>query len=391
MKKAHLLLLILPLITGVFYLRALVSWRPKLVFQVPPTRPREAVKQLAFSSDGKMLAVGIAGAGEVGGWPRLHSVTALNAGANFAQQWQWGPSASSPSDYKDGRFLSFLGQDSAILLDGNLGLWEAMTGKVLFDTPTLSLGCMTLSSDQKWLASNYDYLLPRDQKSINQRHRERKLREQRGKKPEGYVFLYKSLRQKQGGLIFTRLKALSLPPTSLANTFSFSPSGARFVLPVGDERGAHLDFYDTNTWTRIQFWSDWKPVPAEKLVSPHFPYSLFVRWSSNGRFLLSGWLTHWSASNVNLWRVSDGKRLSSSQTPLTVPPTFPEYEVQNDGHLISWGIDGNVYQSQGASLTFQPKPLLSLPQQTITAATISPDGTTLVVGTAKGAYTLRLK
>lgn len=51
-KKARWLLLLLPLIAGVLWMRALASWRPKVVFNAPG-----AISKLVFSEDGSQSAI----------------------------------------------------------------------------------------------------------------------------------------------------------------------------------------------------------------------------------------------------------------------------------------------------------------------------------------------
>ncbi len=353
-KNARLLLLILPLVGGAFYLRSLASWRPKRVFV-----GKEPVSQLMFSNDGRTLLVVHTGS------PKFPGVlTALGAGNGFALLWRHTNKSGSI------RCPQFLVNDSQVLSPSEstaTHILDSQTGKILRDCGLLKPA--VASPDGRWFA--YPDIL-----TVGA--------EYGSAEAAAPTANYRN---------FATAKRIGSLPLTLA----FSPDGKTLAGGVGDQNGAHIELYDVKSGRRERIWND---LPRQ-LYAPRYAT---IKWSRNGRFLLSSGEirhTHGLATReifVSLWRTSDGKKLASTtlqatSTPFSMVPTILDgFEVQNEGRVLSFYQGGPVFLSDARARTLKSRRLLDLPGQTITAATMSPDGAYLVAGTQSGyVYYQRLK
>ncbi|RYZ88125.1 MAG: WD40 repeat domain-containing protein [Proteobacteria bacterium] len=349
-KKALLLLLAVPLIVGALYLCPRASWYPKKVFY-----GRGEIRHLVFSDDGKTLLVSQVNTRAAFGAMEL---TALNFAPEFTTKWNFNDGAEV------GKPQFFL-HDSRILVDrGTLRTLDGATGEALQNGGTLRKAA--ISPDGKWLA--YSGAYPSDMGCLMPAtisHKDIFLESPTG--PTGAV-----------------LKTIP-PGQSIPIGFSFSPNSRNLVVARIQREGIGLDFYDVKTWKRDRRLLDFRGQGPGSM-----------QWSRNGRFLLSTCYFHDSQgaqANVNLWSVSDAKRLSSLIVPCVkeTGPFYisdriivPYFEVQDDGRVLRFGIDEQVLLSKTTNLEAGFESLLSLPSERITAATLSPDDSYLVAGTKSG-------
>lgn len=344
MKRARLLLPLLPLVAGAFYLRSLASWRPQKLF-VGATR----ISQLTFSSDGRVLLVGQMGHNYLSGYsdPRL---MALDAAHGFVTRWSY----EGGNNFIKPRF--FLG-DSRVLVCGEYlsspQVLDASTGHLRHDYRTREAA--VISMDGKWLvSSDDDYVTLEPGAAKTQQW-----------KPDGIK------------LSVARGETMSSAP-------AISPDSRTVVMQITEFYRSRLDFIDIASRTRTRIWPD----------SPSRVFGKGIQWSRNGRYLLSVWYfptqplgiqTSWS-----LWRVSDGRKLASTTYPFN--EIVPHFEVEDDGRVLSYWTNNQVLLSQPTLRASVSKPQLELSGETVTAATLSQDGTRLVAGTASGrVYSQRLK
>lgn len=366
MKKARLLLLVLPVIGAAFYMRSLASWRPqKVVVAEGP------ISGLVFSDDGKTLLVehlpprpaGGTGNGLIAFSPE--TVVAFDAQNNFKFLWK--------RDHDLAQFFSktvpaFFSHDSKILVQpGTAEILDAHTGKTL-QTNSLN-GNYAASPDGKWLAYArpierlWDRLPPID----------------------GQIYLNPTSIPRRQDEVIVAEKIIgqknATPPA-----FCFSPDGLTLAVGAGDKSGAHIDFYSTKTWKLTRTWSDVAP----SLINLHPSYQT-LQWSRDGQFLFSS-LTRTSLSHFTnemgqkVWRVRDGKKVASGIL-------LDNPHLEDHACVLSFGgDDGQVNLSLPSDLNHNFKRLLQLPNQQITAAALSPDGSYLVAGTRSGTvYRQRLE
>lgn len=339
MKNPRLLLLILPLIVGAFYLHSLVSWRPQKLF-VGTTR----ISQLVFSSDGKTLLVG---QNSLSKGPQL---TALDATHGFVAAWTY----KGHNDFVKPQF--FLGGSRVLVREpetGPAGVLDATTGRQIQSYGMRQAAF--ISTDGKWLAS-------RGQDSVY-------LESTTGKKP-----LWKP----------DGVKIPVSPGESISSGPAISPDSGTLAVQVTEFYRTRLDFYDTLTGKKTDVW-------------PDFPSRVFgqgIQWSRNGRYLLSTWYYPMrpSGSQISwsLWRVSDHRKLADTSFPPS--ETIPGFEVEDNGRVLSHWTDAQALLSEPTTTASKSKPILNLPGEIITATTLSPDGSHLMAGTASGrVYSQRLK
>ena len=352
MKRGRLLLLVFPLIAGAFYLRSLASWRPRKVFT-----GQGQVSILSFSGDGGKVLVGHSPSNGFIGSYRPTGIKLLDVNNDFTLLWQ-----SRDKFVTMGR-SQFIAQNSQISL-GTRRV-DARTGSFL--KKYIEGGVRSFSPDGQWLADSWFA----------------------GNAMQVYIYTSDKTPNYERALDAAKILGSR---NQLVQDVAFSPNGKQLVVCVGQRKGTRLDFYDVNSWRLM------KSVSTPTVIRPLIQNRSgglfrYVQWSRNGRFMLSwGWLPYYpptggEAFDLTLWRVSDTKKLASTQVQDVSgrPQVGPlRFEVQNDGSVLSVIDDKNAYLSSPANLNLKSRRLLLLPHETITVATMSPDGSYLLAGTQSG-------
>ncbi|RYX84652.1 hypothetical protein EON83_08405 [bacterium] len=338
MKKSRLLLLVLPLIVGVFYMRSLASWRPKKVF----ARTTNSIRHLQFSDNGQLLLVS----------PRL---TALDLAGGFVPKWSY---MGDPYIVK----TQFFSDDSHILVAEEHGktrappinIIDASTGHILHSYGMQEAAA--ISADGKWLASY---------------------------KRDG-IYLERADAEVKGHKTPDKIKIRAAPGESIPTVFAISPDSRTLVVQVTEFYQSRLGFYDISSGKRTRTWSD----------SNSRVFGQSIQWSRNGRYLLAVWFVHNGPTtrqlSWSLWRASDGQKLASTTFPFD--EQVRHFEVEDDGRVLSYEENSQVLLSHPTTNASISKPILNIPSETITSATLSPDGSYLVAGTQSGRiYSQRIK
>ncbi len=371
MKKWRLLLLFLPLIAGAFYLRSLASWRPQkaLIGQ-------GQVMRLAFSRDGKTLLVG-----QETKPGKSYQLSALGATRDSAIRWtrEYDFGYKQSDGQGDLRHLQFFASDTRFSLATVYPqTFDAQTGQMLWEYE--GWGSAVVSPNGQWIA--HDNVDPRVGRNV-------------------LVFLASGTETNPGHKANITYIIPGGPDLS-ALSYAFSPDSSTLAVGVTEtspkHKGTHLDFYDVKTRKRLRVCPDFKMPKTIELGA----VAGVVQWSRDGRFLLVSWVVYNSNGDsyvalksrppvlaVSLWRVADSKRLASIWLQSRgVTEDFPfsidHFEVQNDGRVLAVSTDGRVFLNTVATLSLKSKPLLTLPKETITTATMSPDCSYLVAGTQSG-------
>lgn len=338
MKKQLRLLLSLSvvLLAGAFYLRSRDSWRLKTIFQ-----SSGEVSHLVFSSDGQSLLV-------------VNSVSTLPPGmvpdrvTAFSSNPRYGPKRLWQRNLnlwfeKDLQFFDhnariLAGGDSIRVLDARTGLNRASYGM---------LNKAVISSDDRWMA----YSTLGNDRRVHLRP-------------------------------VVSLSRLPIPTRVLgkqgefAHDFAFSPDDKRLLVSVQKNNSSRLDVYDTKTWRSTCTWNilgNILPDGSPSVIQQ-------VRWSYDGQHVLCYYLRLDNNLGLKLFRVRDGKTLST----FLIPPTMLEPFIQSDGRILSVDTKGHVFLRALKPLSATDKPLLFLPNEAVSTAALSPNGSVLVVGTYKG-------
>ncbi len=373
MQRTRLLLLGIPLVVGVFYLRWLTSWRPQVVF-----KGQSRIHQLLFSKDGKTLLVGEESNNSVP--DRLTSVDTMR---DFRPNW---------TQTHTGWSWQFFADDTHILArgggSGDLNrILDADNGAQFSQGPFLLWS--TLSPDGRWLAYRTQARQETSPTSNAALFRQDALLA-----PSPYLSQTPSLSE------WKRSLYLIAKSQTMACSVAFSPDSQMLAVGLADQTNgsSYIDLYDTRTRKRIQRWSDFQSIKRVQTQEED------VQWSPDGKLLLS-YSTHdfvapkhWAhTATLSLWRTKDGKRLHSRSVN-TDNDAFPlsDFQLQNDGRVLAkWR---KVIEDKGIVLddiaTLGPdSPLLfSRLSQGITAFALSPDGSYLLVGTEIGrVYRQRVK
>lgn len=376
-KPRLLLLLLVPIVGAAFYLRSLASWRPKKVFSAPGK-----IWQLAFSSDGQTLLIGQPSppspapaiiTGMVMPVPATVT-TALQVESGFKPLWQH-------KDVWPIESLQFFARNSQILRQGSsIQVLDTLTGKLRKDygpSPARAgvlpaskwfVARATISPDGRWLAYKRFDIIGRAEQ-------------------DGRVYLKPSAPIQQGQTLSEKTIG---KPSDNSQALAFSPDGKTLAVGVGDQSGAHIDFYEVKTWRLTRTWRD-----LERAFPGESPSYTAVQWSRDGRFLLSSWKLPaggTGSEGLRVWRLSDGKKLGFSSWTGSRPEGGTLSQIEDDGRVLTIGSDGEVFLRNTPNLDYAFKPLLHLPNQQIAAAALSPDGSYLLAGTASGnLYRQRLK
>lgn len=345
MRRPHLPLLLFPILAVALYMRSLASWRPRKVFEMPGR-----VSQLVFSKDGKTLLVGHAPGTSLPGRPMTTTLTALDVVHDFRLRWQRNKGLIFSNEPQ------FFDHDSRILLDGSASLTlDARTGKthLQYGYPVH----LAISPNGKWLASPED--------------------------GNAHLFIHPANRifQDESSLAPTKIVGTS---DQVMSEFAFSPDSQTLAVGVSDDKGTHLDLYNTTSWQLARTWSDSVFNTKGQAI-----YYQVVQWSPNGRFLFSAWEKPAGTMHLQVWRTSDGRKLAHSTLLCTFVGLPPQ--LQNDGRVLEH-VHGIAKLSQSATTITNRKEVFSFPSDVVSAVAISPDGTYLVAGNFRGqVYRRRLK
>ncbi len=337
MKKARWLLLLLPLVAGVFWMRALASWRPKVVFVATG-----AISKLELSDDGKTLLVAQQSPPKL--QPTRATLLALDA-RNFNLIWQ----RNNSTDFSNPRFFA---GDSKILVDGGeTMILNARDGQSIreFGVPYEA----EISPDEKWIAvGDFD--------------------------ADGRVYINSPKSKIPNGSKGIKGIHILGKREDTGRAFAFSPDGKTFVVGRADKSGAYLDFYDTQTWKRTRTLQDKEFTSS---IQRDLPFYRQVSWSQDGRFLLSNWAELRNSGNLDgmrLWRVNDSKKLAYGSFGFDTSAPF------NDASVLAFIGSGELLRLTPETFSSGFEELLSFKDELITDAVISPDGTELLVGTKSG-------
>lgn len=391
MRIAPIIFLVLPFIANAHCVRAVAVGRVQKIFS-----GNYPVWRLSFSGDGKTLLVG-----QRAKPYEFFRLRALDAMSSFTTKW-----VHDYSHYhrygEEVDFLNlpqFFAANTHILVNSkHTRTLDAGSGALLRDYG--ELGSSAISPTGQWVAHEW----------------ERQSDKRSAPSADKTLFFLQSTDGKQ----WQQKRNITRPDNNtFTSAFAFSPDGKTLAVGISksvDEKSksqatTRLEFYNVKTGRRFRICPDYKLPKSVKSGA----VAGQAQWSRNGRYILTSWIVYYEIiadytkpppTIITLWRASDGKRLASrwlqSTGPWTLEPwtdfNSDAFELQNDGRVLavsastaSVNNDGNVYLDKVSSLSLKsPQPLVF--HFKITAATMSPDGAYLVVGTSGGeVYRKRLK